>query len=141
MQWTGEAGAGFSSGRPWLRLGPDYRDRNVARQREEPDSILACYRRLIRFRRTAAPLQRGTMARLRAGVDDVLAWVREADGRRLLVLVNFVGEERTVDLAAIVGGTDWAARVGTHPEPSAPAGDGRLTLAPDEAVILESGDA
>jgi len=141
MQWTGEAGAGFSSGRPWLRLGPDYRDRNVARQREEPDSILACYRRLIRFRRTAAPLQRGTMARLRAGVDDVLAWVREADGRRLLVLVNFVGEERTVDLAAIVGGTDWAARVGTHLEPSAPAGDGRLTLAPDEAVILESGDA
>jgi len=137
MQWTGEAGAGFSTARPWLRLGPDYRDRNVARQQDDPESVLACYRRVIAYRRTVAALQRGTMTRVGAEVDDVIAWVREAGAERLLVVVSFVGEPRTLDLAAIAGGSRWVARVGTHRDPAAPDARGRLTLRPDEAVILE----
>ena len=78
------------------------------------------------------------MTRLESGAADVLAWTREAAAERLLVLVSFVGETRTVDLAGIAPGTSWTPRVGTRREPSAPSDHGRLELAPDEAVILES---
>ena len=78
------------------------------------------------------------MTRLDSGTDDVLAWTREADGRRLLVVVGFVGETRTVDLAAATGESRWVPCVGSHRQPSAPGPDGRLALQPDEALILEA---
>jgi alpha-glucosidase len=140
MQWGPGPGAGFTTGRPWLRIAPDAETRSVQVQAGDPDSVFACYRRLLAFRRTATAIRHGAMTRLASGADDVLAWTREAGGQRLLVLVNFVGEARSVDLRAIAPGTSWQPRVGTHRERAAPADGGRLTLRPDEAVILESGE-
>ena len=141
MQWSPAAGAGFTTGRPWLRIAPDADRRNVAAEDRDPDSVLACYRRLLRFRATSGALRRGGMTRLASGVDDVLAWTRDTDDQRLLVIVSFVGETRTVDLAAVAGDGRWRSRVGSHREPSIPTAGGRLTLQPDEAIILEAGSA
>ena len=138
MQWGTGPGAGFTTGRPWLRLAPDAATRNVETQMRDPDSVLACYRRLLDFRRDSEPLRRGSMERLDAGVPDVLAWTRDAGGRRLLVLVSFVGEPRTVDLGAVAGDGRWTARVGSHRVPAEPDAGGRLSLRPDEAVVLEA---
>ena len=138
MQWSSGPGAGFTTGRPWLRLGPDAANRNVESEVPDPDSVFGCYSRVLAFRATSAALRRGGMTRLESGAADVLAWIREAAAERLLVLVSFVGETRTVDLAGIAPGTSWTPRVGTRREPSEPSDHGRLELAPDEAVILES---
>jgi alpha-glucosidase len=138
MQWSAAPGAGFTTGRPWLRLAPDFDQRNVAGEAGDPESVYACYRRLLAFRRSAEALRRGGMTRLDSGSDDVLAWTREADGQRLLVVVSFVGESRTVDLPAATGGSGWRPCVGSHRAPSTPGSDGRLTLQPDEALILEA---
>ena len=140
MQWSAGRGAGFTTGRPWLRLAPDAADRNVESEIIDRDSVLACYRRLLLFRASSDPLRRGGMTRLESGADDVLAWTREVAGQRLLVVVSFVGEGRTLDLDQIAPGPSWTPRVGTRREPSSPSPDGRLELAPDEAVILESVD-
>ena len=140
MQWSGEPGAGFTTGRPWIRLAPDAATRNVESQLADPDSVLSCYRRLIAFRRSASALRAGAMDRRDAGVRDVLAWTRTSVDQQLLVVVNFVGESREIDLTAVaplVGGGRWTARCGSHREPSEPGADGRLSLRPDEAVILE----
>ncbi|HET9613652.1 MAG TPA: DUF3459 domain-containing protein, partial [Candidatus Limnocylindrales bacterium] len=138
MQWTSGAGAGFTTGRPWLRLAPDADARNVAGQADDPDSVYACYRRLLAFRQTAAALRRGRMTRLESGDPDVLAWTREADDQRLLIVVSFVGERRTIDLRRVAGEARWRPVVGTLRSPSEPSPDGALALAPDEAVILEA---
>jgi len=138
MQWTAGPAAGFTTGRPWLRLAPDSDRRNVAAQVADPDSVLACYRRLLAFRRGSGALQRGSMTRLDSGTPDVLAWIREDGGQRALVVVSFVGEPRTVDLARVTGGSRWVARVGTRREPSRPDAAGHLALGPDEAIVLEA---
>jgi alpha-glucosidase len=137
MPWTAGPGAGFTTGRPWLRLGPDVDRRNVAAQLADEDSVLATYRRLLTFRRTADPLRRGGMARLDTGVADVLAWTRTSAEAEVLVVVNFVGERRRVDVGRLGRGR-WTARVGSHREPSEVGPDGVLGLRPDEAVILEA---
>jgi hypothetical protein len=67
-----------------------------------------------------------------------LAWIREAGDQRLLTVVSFVGEPRTVDLERMAGSAAWTARVGSHREPSRPDAAGRLALRPDEALILEA---
>jgi alpha-glucosidase len=138
MQWSPDANAGFSTGRPWLRLAPDWASRNVVTESDDRDSVYACYRRLLAFRRISPALRRGAMTRLTSGADDVLAWTREADAQRLLVLINFVGEPRSVDLAAIAGHGSWAARVGTRRDPASPDEQGRIVLRADEALVLEA---
>ncbi|MEA2518254.1 MAG: alpha-glucosidase, partial [Chloroflexota bacterium] len=139
MQWSAGPGAGFTTGRPWLRVAPDAAARNVAAQASDPDSVLATYRRLLTYRRTAAALRSGAMQRLDSGTPDVLAWTRTAGGEELLVVVNFVGETRRVDVGALGGGR-WASRIGSHREPAAVAPEGVLELRPDEAVILEASE-
>ena len=50
MQWSADPGAGFSDGEPWLPI-VDSARRNVEAQRDDPDSVLSLYRRLIAARR------------------------------------------------------------------------------------------
>ena len=80
------------------------------------------------------------MDRLDSGDPDVLAWTRTSRGQRLLVVVNFVGQLRRIELAALAGRSSnrWTARVGTHRDPPAVGPNGELELRPDEAVILEA---
>ena len=137
MQWTAGEGAGFTTGRPWLRLAPDAEERNVAVQADDPDSVLATYRRVLAYRRTAPALRTGTMERLESGSPDVLAWTRTHGDQRLMVVVNFVAEPRRIDVDSLGGGR-WAARIGSHREPAMVDPNGVLDLRADEAVILES---
>jgi alpha-glucosidase len=141
MQWSPGPGAGFTTGRPWLRLGPDADRRNVETQAGDPESVLATYRRLLEYRRTSAPLRSGAMSRLDAQAPDVLAWTRIAGDEQVLVLVNFVGEGRSVALARVAPlspGARWVARAGSESTPATPGDNATINLRPDEAVILEA---
>ena len=53
MQWDAAENGGFSAAEPWLPV-VDPHERNVEAQRDDPDSLLNLYRRLIRLRRTFA---------------------------------------------------------------------------------------
>jgi alpha-glucosidase len=72
MQWSRDGG--FSDGTPWLPL-VDPEARNVADQREDPESLLSLYRRLIALRREigAAGFE---LLPARAEEPDVLAYRR-----------------------------------------------------------------
>ena len=88
MPWDDSEGAGFTTGLPWLPLNPDWRERNVAKMRSDPRSILALYRRLIDLRRSEATLNRGDY--VHAHVEGELYAYERRDGeRRLLVGLNF----------------------------------------------------
>jgi alpha-glucosidase len=88
MQWDASAFAGFSTVAPWLPLAEDFAGSNVACERADPASLFNLYRRLIALRHVSPALTRGSYRRL-AAAGDVLAYIREADGERLLVALNF----------------------------------------------------
>jgi glycosidase len=50
MQWDATRNGGFTTGAPWLPL-VDPAERNVADQRDDPDSLLSLYRDLLGWRR------------------------------------------------------------------------------------------
>ena len=90
MQWDASPGAGFTAGDPWLPIGPDWRQVNVAQTAADPRSILTLYRRLIALRSAEPALSVGAIAQVEA-VGDVLAYMRVGAGRRLLVALNLSG--------------------------------------------------
>jgi len=87
MQWTGEPGAGFTTGEPWLPFSLDAARVNVEAQRDDPHSSLALHRRLLALRRREPALAIGTFAPVPAP-PTVVAYVREHEGRRFLVALN-----------------------------------------------------
>ena len=62
MPWDGSVNAGFTTGRPWLPLNTDYRQRNVSAFEADLSSTLHLYRRLIALRRSCPVLISGSPA-------------------------------------------------------------------------------
>jgi alpha-glucosidase len=87
MQWTDGHAAGFTTGEPWLPVSVDHRRTNVAAQRDDPYSFLALHRRLLELRRSEPALSVGSFTPV-SGPANVIAYVREAEGRRFLVALN-----------------------------------------------------
>src|SRR3954470_5144817 len=90
MQWDDGPNAGFcdADAEPWLPLSDDAASRNVATQREDPDSMLALHRDLLSLRRAEPALHAGDH-RTVAADGDVLAYERALGDRRFLVALNF----------------------------------------------------
>jgi glycosidase len=133
MQWDPSATGGFTTATPWLPL-VDAATRNVADQARDPGSLLSLYRRLIAARRRSRALGRGTHRSIFGVAPDVLAWVREAEGERVLVLLNLADETRDCDVGdlGVPGGT---VVVGTGTRHGAVGLDG-LRLEPLEGLAL-----
>ncbi len=81
--------AGFSrAARTWLPVAAPHTALAVDLQDADPGSLLNFYRGLLRWRRTCKPLVKGSL-RLLAPHDQVLAYERAHDGRRVLCAFNF----------------------------------------------------
>ena len=131
MHWSGGAGAGFTTGEPWLPLAADFATRNVEAQRADPASILCLYRDLLALRRATPALERGAWRALDAP-DDVLAYERRDGSSRALVALNFASDPRAAGLpsARVRGGL--MTRFGVAlPEDAA-----KLQLAPSSGAVL-----
>jgi glycosidase len=140
MPWAPGPGAGFTTGRPWLRLGPDTESRNVRRQAADPSSVLSVYRRLLALRAATPALQVGSL-RLDPRADgDVVAFSRETPDQVVVVAVNVGRGAASWRVPGTPDGPAWRWRFGTSmidaPDGAYPGGTVR-TMAPGEAVILE----
>ena len=60
IQWTAGKNAGFTTGKPWMPLNPNYSEINAEAALADPDSVFHHYRKLIRLRKTYDVLRRGT---------------------------------------------------------------------------------
>ncbi len=137
MPWDDGPGAGFTSGRPWLRLGPEVGRRNVAAQLADPDSVLACYRRILAVRRALPSLEDGSMTLLRMREPNVVAYRRVGSGREVVVVIAFGRDGAVVRLPQPLSRRAWRTIAGSVMEAASPQGDGRtLRLRAWEAVIL-----
>ncbi|GAB3737374.1 alpha-amylase family glycosyl hydrolase [Luteimonas pelagia] len=87
MPWDTGAQAGFTTGTPWLPIPDDHRDASVAVQDGEPSSVLNRARAFLAWRRAHPALVTGSIRFLDAA-EPVLAFVREGEGERLLVVFN-----------------------------------------------------
>ena len=132
MQWSDEPNAGFSDASPWLPVNDDYRDVNVACQREDPASILHYYRALIQLRRSRPPLRRGSIEWIDAD-EDLVSFTREYEGERIFVAVNCSRKAKRIRLAP----HPLRVLLGSHGETGGEMAGDSVALAPYGALVLE----
>jgi len=133
MQWDATPSAGFTTGTPWLAVNPNRSWLNAAAQVDDPQSVFAHYRALIRLRHELPVFAEGDFAGLLENDPDLWAYVRVADRQRLLVIANCSRTPREVEVGD--GWTGAALLLGNLPgTPETLQGD-RLRLAAWDARI------
>lgn len=133
FQWDDSPGAGFTPGKPWLKLNPNHTAINARAQERDPDAPLAYFRRAIRFRKEHTPaLVYGSYEDLDPASTEVFAYARRGEGEALVVVLSFSGKQTSYTLPA--GVTPGALLLGNYPEPK-DAAKGPLQLRPYEARV------
>ncbi len=89
MQWTTGENGGFTTGTPWISVNPNTSRINAASQVDDPDSIFAYYKALIRLRKEYDVFAYGDFAPVDQKHPSVLAYRREYKGQSLLCVNNF----------------------------------------------------
>ncbi len=100
MQWTGNEGAGFTSGTPWLKINPNYKDINVEADEKSKDGIIAFLRKMNAFKKSNKSLTDGTFKEVYRG-RWVYVYEREYKGDRLTVVLNFRDKNTRLPLEII----------------------------------------
>jgi alpha-amylase len=91
MQWSSAPNGGFTSGKPWEPLQPDWKTKNVAAQDSSRQSLLNHYRKLIHLRNAHRALGSGRLTLLQTNdtTGTVAAWLRSSGDEVFLIVVNF----------------------------------------------------
>lgn len=104
MQWDGTANAGFTSGKPWLKVNPNYKDLNVKRELADETSVLSYYKKLIALRKSEdykEVFTYGAFVPLFENEPDIFAYERKLDNQSVIILANFSKEAKTLVLDQI----------------------------------------
>lgn len=102
MPWNAQApDMGFGNGahKPWLPLTETYRTLAVSEQDKDPKSLLNFYRALLKWRKEQAVLLHGDQTLLDVH-KQVIAFVREHEGQKVLCAFNFSDSLASLDLPA-----------------------------------------
>ncbi len=135
MQWNDSVNAGFTLGKPWFHLNPNYKQINAASQMNNPDSVFSYYRQLINLRHQIPALTSGEYRDLDPQNNQVYAYTRIMDNEKYLVVVNFKPEQLNYALPDNL--TIASSLLENVHQPSLPNNASTLTLAPWQAGIYK----
>ena len=96
MQWDDSENAGFTSGKPWIMVNPNYREINAEAQLKDTNSVFNYYKKLISLRRSSEwseLIVYGTYRLLDEDSRETFAYERELNGRKLFILCNLTDRE------------------------------------------------
>jgi oligo-1,6-glucosidase len=87
--WENTVNGGFTTGKPWLKMNPNFDKINVKAAESDPNSTLNYFKKMVAFRQANPILTYGKYTLLDKDSPDVYAYTREMDGQKFLILLNF----------------------------------------------------
>lgn len=135
VQWSDAENAGFSTHKPWMIVNPNYKEINLAKQKDDSNSVYAFYKKMITLYKDPAyheTLAFGRFEPYMRETKNLIAYYRKGERQTLLVLANFQNEAQTVMLPEAAGNVilNNCASVDLDD-------DGRITLGGYQAVMIE----
>ena len=101
FQWDDSENAGFTTGTAWLPVSKDYPAINLQHQSADPDSVFHFYKKLIALRKNEEYkdiLVYGQLTPAYLEMERLMAYYRNGEHERILVIGNFKMEEQEIDL-------------------------------------------
>lgn len=92
MQWDSSENAGFTSGKPWLKINPNHKTINAEESLNDKDSIFYYYRKLIDLRHKYEIIVYGTYDEFFHDDSHLFVYTRSLGSQKLFVALNFSKE-------------------------------------------------
>lgn len=89
MQWSTEENAGFTTGKPWIMVNPNYKETNAKEQVKREQSVYHYYKKLISLRHECAIITEGSYEPLLEEHPEIFAYERRLGNEIWLILCNF----------------------------------------------------
>ena len=97
IQWTSGENAGFTTGKPWVPVNPNYPVINAESALADENSVFHYYRKLIGLRKTYDVFRRGSFTLLNPEDEKIFAYTRDTEQEHMLVVCNFTDETLELD--------------------------------------------
>lgn len=131
FQWDDTEQAGFTNGKPWIMVNPNFTEINAAGQLEDPDSVFHYYQKLIRLRKEHEIVVYGTYDLLLPESKEIYMYTRTWKDEKLLVVCNFSGDIVKVELPEEFAGAEIL--ISNYKEVNV---KGEMTVRPYEAFVI-----
>lgn len=135
MQWENKSEAGFTSGRPWLKVNANYPAINAKDQLSDPDSVFHYYKKIISLRKELPVMVYGQSKELFPGHDQIFAWERTLGEERLIVVNNFSAQTASADISSAAGSEEFSLFIASYNDFTI-SGTGVYELRPYESFVL-----
>ena len=135
-QWNGSENAGFTTGKPWIKVNPKYKSINLEADRSSEDSIFAFYQELTKMRREDPAIIDGDLTFLLEDNEQIIMYKRACMRQTLLVVANYSGKTAKFDIPDEIRSSMWTRRL-TNKNNTSPSLDDGRNLLPWEVEIYE----
>lgn len=136
MQWETGVNAGFTEGTPWMAVNENYSDVNVEKALEDENSILHYYKKLIELRKKEEAFVYGDFEPALGDDNDVIAYYRTYGTDRYLVVCNFFGRDRIIEVED-TNDTNAKVQIILSNYADSSANLAKLNLRPYESIIYK----
>ncbi len=92
MQWNNSKNAGFTEGTPWLKLNENYKEINVESEKNDENSVLNFYKKLIKLRKENETLIYGVYDLILEDDERIYAYTRTLNDEKFLIIGNLTDE-------------------------------------------------
>ena len=93
VQWDDSENAGFTVGRPWIAVNPNYKEINAKAETADPDSVFHYYKKLIALRKQNPVMVYGKYEPLLMESEELFVYTRTLEETKLLVVCSFCDHE------------------------------------------------
>lgn len=102
FQWDDGHEAGFTTGKPWIKVNPNYTEINAKQAVEDENSIYHYYRKLIRLRKQHPIIVHGNYQLILPDDEQVFTYMRTFEHEKLLIITNFSADHVSFELPSEV---------------------------------------
>ncbi|MCX2575113.1 glycoside hydrolase family 13 protein [Pedobacter sandarakinus] len=135
FQWDGSENAGFTTGKPWIKVNPNYLQVNAAAQEQDPNSELSYFKNIVALRKANSVLVYGNYQVFDIENPDVYCYTRQLENDKMLVLLNFSKEKVSyqIDSKLILEN----AKILTNNYADAKLKSNKIELMPCQAIVYK----
>ncbi|HKJ33013.1 MAG TPA: alpha-glucosidase [Balneolales bacterium] len=139
MQWNDQKDAGFTTGKPWIMVNPNYKTINATAEIKNPNSVFNYYKQMIKYRHDHPILVYGDFTVFDRSNPDIFIYTRSQGEKKDLIILNMSDKKINYDLPSGLKSRRWDLQIGNYRNASEII-QGSTDLQPWEAVVYQIGN-
>lgn len=115
LQWNDSEHGGFTSGTPWIKVNPNYKEINAKQQQKDPNSVFNYYKMLIELRKQEDVIVYGDYKLYLPEHEELYVYTRTLVDETLLVVLNFFNGQPNFKLPEEITFADYSLLISNYP--------------------------